>query len=523
MQPIAEHPAPIIRTAAPATVTLAIACYNQARYLRDAIESALAQTHPSVEILVVDDGSTDDTAAVAAAFPRVAYVRQANCGLAAARNTGLRMASGEFVAFLDADDKLLPRAIEAGIECFGRHPASAFVYGGYRNIFDDGSPAPTLQPQSVASDHYKHLLEGNFIGMHGTVLYRRTLVAAAGGFNEALRACEDYELYLRLARQHRIQGHSTVVAEYRQHDTNMSRDYAFMLRSALAVLSLERNSIRERRHRRAARTGVRVWKEYYGTLLFEQWLGDRNARGLLKVFRLWPTGVLRKIGARLSRLVRKRRVRFGSLRRTEPVSRQFGFDRGLPVDRYYIDAFLSTHAVGIHGHVLEIGDDAYSRRFGAKRITLQDVLHVVPGSPGATIIADLAHAPHIPSAEFDCIILTQTLHYIFDVRAAVETLHRILKPGGTVLATLPGISAVCRDQQDRDSDCWRFTVASARRLFAATFGGSNVEARSYGNVLAAVAFLEGLAAKELRPAELDHHDPDYQVTIAVRAVKGENG
>src|SRR5215467_9813909 len=114
----------------------------------------------------------------------------------------------------------------------------------------------------------------------------------------------------------------------------MIRGYGFMLQSALAVLWRERNKIRERRHRRAARRGVRVWKEYYGALLFDQWLGDRNARGLLKVFRLWPTGVLRKIGARLSRRVRKRRVRFGSLRRTEPVSRQFGFDRGLPVDRY---------------------------------------------------------------------------------------------------------------------------------------------------------------------------------------------
>ena len=519
MRPTAEYPVPLLRVVTPATVTIVIVCYNQARYLREAIESALAQTHPSVDILVVDDGSTDETASVAAAFLGVGYVCQANRGLAAARNTGLRIASGESVVFLDADDKLLPGAIEAGIECFGRHPECAFVYGGYRNIFDDGSPAPTLPPQPVMSDHYARLLQGNFIGMHGAVLYRREILAAVGGFNEALRACEDYELYLRIARRHAIHGHPSVVAEYRQHDTNMSRDYTFMLRSALAVLALERNSIQERRHRRAARTGVRVWKEYYGALLLEEWQGNRNRRDLLKIFRIWPAGVLRKAAAALTRRLKPRRVRFGSLRRTEPVSRQFGFDRGLPVDRHYIEAFLCRHAEDIQGHVLEIGDDSYSRRFGAKRITRQDILHVVPDSPGATIIADLANATDIPSEEFDCIILTQTLHYIFDLQTAIDTLHRISKPGGTVLATLPGISAVCRDQHDRDSDCWRFTAASTRRLFAAVFGSPNVEARSYGNVLSAIAFLEGLAAEELRPEELDHHDPDYQLTIAVRAVK----
>jgi SAM-dependent methyltransferase len=202
------------------------------------------------------------------------------------------------------------------------------------------------------------------------------------------------------------------------------------------------------------------------------------------------------------------------------VSRQFGFDRGLPIDRYYIESFLTESAGTIGGVVLEIGDDSYSRRFGGKRITRQDVLHVVPGHPGATIIADLGDALEIPSSRFDCIILTQTMHYIFDLRAAAATLYRILKPGGTLLATLPGISPVCRDQHDKNSDCWRFTAASAATLFAMDFGAANVRVRTYGNVLTAVAFLEGLCAGDLRPYELDHHDPDYQVTIAVNARKG---
>jgi SAM-dependent methyltransferase len=212
-------------------------------------------------------------------------------------------------------------------------------------------------------------------------------------------------------------------------------------------------------------------------------------------------------------------VRFGSLRRLSPLSRRFGLERGQPVDRYYIESFLAGHGGRVRGRVLEIGDDSYSKRFGADRITRQDVLHVVPDFPGATIIADLANAPQIPSAAFDCVILTQTLHYIFDLRAAVATLDRILKPGGTILATLPGISQVCRDQEDSESDCWRFTASSARRLFRDRFRNADVEVKTYGNVLSATAFLYGLPARELTRRELDHYDPDYQLVISVAVRK----
>ena len=500
------------------SVSVVIVCFNQAAYLPEAIASALEQMHTAGEVIVVDDGSTDQTRAVALRYP-VRYVYQENRGLAAARNHGLNVATGDFVLFLDADDRLLPEALRRGSECFCDHPAAAFVYGGFRNIFSDGSPAPSPVPSTVASDHYLKLLEGNFIGMHGTVLYRRGLLISEGGFREDLRACEDYELYLRLTRRYLVCGYSTVVAEYRQHDYNMSRDYAFMLRSVLKVLALEKKQIRGSRCQRAVRTGVRVWKEYYGTLMLERWRTQPSMKGLLKIAGYWPSGVARKAAAGISRRILSRRVRFGSLRRTAPVSRQFGFDRGLPIDRQYIESFLKDHAADIQGHVLEIGDDFYSRRFGAERITRQDILHVVPGHPGATIIADLANADHLASEQFDCIVLTQTLHYIFDLQVAVATLYRILKRGGSLLVTLPGISAVCRDQADKESDCWRFTDASARRLFSAQFGEANVAVRTYGNVLSAISFLQGLAAKELQPNELEDHDPDYQVTITVRAFK----
>jgi SAM-dependent methyltransferase len=211
-------------------------------------------------------------------------------------------------------------------------------------------------------------------------------------------------------------------------------------------------------------------------------------------------------------------VCFGNLRRTAPINRNWGRDRGLPIDRYYIERFLSAHAADIQGHVLEIGDDAYTRRFGRERVTRRDVLHISEGNPDATIVGDLTCAEHIPTDRFDCVILTQTLQLIYDVRAALKTLHRILKPGGVLLATVPGISQI-GDKEWGDYWCWSFTPKSVRRLFEDNFRGADVKAESRGNVLAAIAFLHGLAAQELREEELDHSDPAFPVTITVRAVK----
>src|SRR3989338_5920044 len=195
-------------------------------------------------------------------------------------------------------------------------------------------------------------------------------------------------------------------------------------------------------------------------------------------------------------------VRFGNLRRLAPVSRTFGFDRGLCIDRYYIEAFLASYASDIRGHVLEIGDDSYTRKFGAGRVTRSDVLHRQEGNPKATLVGDLTDAQHIPSDTFDCIIFTQTLQFIYDVRAALTHLHRILKPGGILLATIPGISQISRHDMERWGDYWRFTTLSARRLFEEIFPKSNVTVQAYGNVLTAIAFLEGLVVNELRREEL---------------------
>ncbi len=229
-----------------------------------------------------------------------------------------------------------------------------------------------------------------------------------------------------------------------------------------------------------------------------------------------PRRILRRL--RPGSKPRPGRVDFGDLRATRPISSHFGFERGLPVDRWYIERFLGAHAVDIRGRVLEAGDAAYTRRFGGARVTRSDVLHVVADAPGATIIGDLADAPQIPDGIFDCIVLTQTLHLVYDVRAAISTIRRILAPGGVVLLTVPGISQIDTGEW-RDTWYWGFTERSVRRLFSEAFGDDELEVEAVGNVLAAVSFLEGIASEELRPAELAANDRSYPVCILVRATK----
>jgi SAM-dependent methyltransferase len=210
----------------------------------------------------------------------------------------------------------------------------------------------------------------------------------------------------------------------------------------------------------------------------------------------------------------------GDLRRLTPIDSHFGGGRGKPVDRHYIERFLGTHAADIRGRVLEVADDIYTRRYGADRVEAHDVIvHLEDTSPRATVVANLADADDLPSDRYDCFICTQTLQCIYPVQAAVAASYRILKPGGVLLATVPGISPVSPYDRDRWGEYWRFTSQSLRRLLAEAFPPENVGVEAYGNVLASTAFLQGLAVEDLRRDELEHHDQRYEMLIAGRAVK----
>jgi SAM-dependent methyltransferase len=210
---------------------------------------------------------------------------------------------------------------------------------------------------------------------------------------------------------------------------------------------------------------------------------------------------------------------FGDFRRMTPIDPLFGGGRGKPVDRHYIESFLERNAGDIRGNVLEVAEDAYTRRFGGRRVARSDIIHADTSNPHATVVADLAEANDIPSNSFDCFICTQTLTYIYSVQSAIASIYRILKPGGVLLATVPGISQISPYDRDRWGEYWRFTTQSLRRLLSDSFPTENVRVEAYGNVLASTAFLQGLAVEDLRHDELEHHDQRYEMLVAGRAVK----
>lgn len=222
--------------------------------------------------------------------------------------------------------------------------------------------------------------------------------------------------------------------------------------------------------------------------------------------------------ARLQRRLRRllRPARLGTLRRTSPLSHDFGYDRGTPVDRYFIERFLSANRGRIRGRVLEVMDSTYTERFG-NEVTQRDVLDIDRGNTLATIEADLARPEKIPDATFDCVILTQTLQLINDVHSAVRHVHRILKQSGAVLVTVPTLSPIIDDAQL--TDYWRFTPASCTALFGNIFGHESVRVRAYGNVLTSIAFLVGMAHEELSAEELETHDNRFAMLVSVCAVK----
>ena len=523
------------------TVGVVVTTYNHAHFLNDALDSILAQRTPAAQIIVIDDGSQDDPAQVAARYPGVELIRQDNRGLAAARNAGLGRCECEFVIFLDADDVLTESAIATGLECFADHPGAGFVYGAYRLVDENLEPTSAPQFRRLQKTAFMDLLHENLIGMHGTVMYDRAKLLACGGFDESLVRCEDYDAYFRMAIRHPAACYPELVADYRIHRGNMSSDPVEMLEWALTVQGRYRPAANDRDGLAAWREGRRFLKTCYAN---DAWKDrpDRTAAQKriqrMKLLRITPNSSIiaaiwqtarRRLPEPVTRsikqvLARARgpavgSVNMGDLARTSPISRKFGFDRGTPVDRYYIADFLKKSAAHIRGRTLEIGDASYSKQFGTG-VSRQDILHVTDDNPDATFVGDLAQAGLLPDKSFDCMIITQTLHLIYEMEEAVCNMQRALKPGGSLLLTVPGISPVSNDEWAAGW-YWSLTRQSVTRMFGAIFGPENIDVFAYGNVYSATAFLHGLAVEEVKSGWVDRHDPAYPVIVAVRARRAD--
>jgi glycosyltransferase involved in cell wall biosynthesis len=512
-------------------VSIVIIFFNAERFLGDAIESVLFQSYDDWELLLVDDGSSDGSTEIAREHARkqparIRYVEHEghqNRGAAAARNLGISKAAGRYVAFLDADDVWLPFKLARQVTILEARPDATVVFGAAEywhgwtgRVSDrvrDHTPGLGVEADRVyAPPSLSTLLYP--LG-HGTapcpsdLLLRRDVFGRVGGFEEQFHGerqlYEDQAFLAKLYLREPVFISSESWIRYRIRDD-----------SCVSVVT------------RAGRYDAvrRYFLEWLQSHLAEHRLAEPAVSAALEealrhVARDGPEARERGIrsdGGAPEQGAAPEPIQFGTLRRLTPVSGNWGFDRGLPLDRYYIEQFLAAHSQDIRGHVLEIEDDVYTRRFGKQGVTARDVLHLTEGNERATIVGDLTDAPHIPSGIFDCVILTQTLQYIYDTRAVVTTLERILKPGGVLLATFPGISRIGHEKWP-GSWFWGFTTASSRRLFAEVFDPEKVMVEAFGSVLTASAFLYGLAAEELQTDELDHRDPDFEVLIAVRAVK----
>jgi len=306
-------------------VSIVIPCYNQAHFLAQSIESGLAQTHRWIDIVVVNDGSTDDTEAIVRRYGSVKYVEQPNRGLAAARNAGLAATTGRFVIFLDADDRLLPDAAEVGLRMFARHPECGFVAGRSRFVSGKGRRLPTRQPPRTSGDPYAALLRRNFIRNPAMVMFRRSALEAVGGFRSGVDACADYDAYLRLARQYPVHFHDHVVAEYRKHGDNMSLDPGMMLAQVLRVMRSERPFVDlDTRYHAAYELGLESKRAYYGDQIVTRMRAElrkerrwsRLVRDAALLLRHHPRGaithLLRKIGLSVVPSASRLRRRLGT-------------------------------------------------------------------------------------------------------------------------------------------------------------------------------------------------------------------
>jgi glycosyltransferase involved in cell wall biosynthesis/SAM-dependent methyltransferase len=525
------------------TVAVVITTFNHARFLGEAIDSVLAQTRPVDHIIVVDDGSTDDPHQVVSGYPGVTFIRQTNQGLSAARNTGLKAAGDDYVLFLDADDRLTPLAVETHLRSFAEKPQAVFAYGAYRFIDAEGHETVLVPLQDISLDPFGSLLGGNRIGMHATVLYRRQALVDAKGFDTALKAAEDYDTYLRISRASEVAVADEIVAEYRRHGANMSLNAPFMLDAVLKVLGRYKPPVDEDEALALWTAGTRQWSEFYvGQSVYRIrdafgsdrfWAACRQSAGLIATHPLaaarWGAATLTDKVKPALRPLRKRlrailagpsgigRVRMGQLRRTTPINDNFGYNRGKPVDRHYVEQFLATHCADIAGDVLEIGDSSYTRRYGGSAVSRAFVFNRYRGA-GTDFVGDIAGEHDLPEASFDCIVLTQTLHLVYEMPKAVNTLWRALRPGGVLLVTVPWVTPIDRREWG-SSWYWSLTPAALRRLLSDAFGEGAVQVESYGNTLVATAFLYGLAEHEVSQAEYDAHDPYCPVIVAGRAVK----
>jgi len=524
-------------------VSVVMIFHDALPYFEEAIRSVVDQTFPC-ELLLCDDGSSDGSTAVARDWSardpeRIRYLEHPgheNRGMSATRNLGIAAAQGEFVAFLDADDLWEPQHLADDVDLLERHPEAGMVCGQalvWHSWRPDAPPADSWTPLPWPPNTVVPaprmlsaiLWRGSYCTPTCNLLVRRDVLRQVAGAEEQFTALfEDQALLAKLHVTAAAVISGSRTARYRQHEASATARAARVGTYAPARPNASQEAFLrwlegfvessplakgDEELREALRKPLREY-EAAGDL----W----RTKARLRLKGVLPMGAM-DVARRVDRKVRGRWFRrLAFPRRLSPVSRIFGYDLGTPVDRYYIERFLEEHTHLVTGRVLEVGDSDYSRRYGGSKVSQFDVLNVHPGHPDTTFVDDLADGRSLPSESFDCVILTQTLHLVFDTPAAVRTLYRVLRPGGTVLVTTPGISPIDSGEWN-SSWYWSLTPHSARRLFAEVFGDEHVEVWSRGNLVTCTAFLQGMPLEELSARERGADDPQFPLIVTVKAVR----
>jgi SAM-dependent methyltransferase len=540
-----------------------ICAYTFARWdaLSQAIGGAAAQ-RPD-ELVVVVDHSPELLARAQATFDCARVVpNHYRRGLAGARNTGVDATSSDVVVFLDDDAVPSPGWLTALTAPFA-DPAVLGV-GGAVHPWWEGEP-PRWFPEEflwVVGCSYRGLPQTrarirNPIG--ASMAYRRDVLVDVGGFDVRLGrvgrnpvGCEETELAIRAAQRHPDGLHLYEPSAVVRHRVPVERTtYSYFVRRCYAE-GLSKAQVT----RRAEGSGVLTAERAYVQSVLPSALrrsvaamlqGDLRIAGRVAAIIIGllatvagyvrgsgrqdgtarphePRSLVTLLWSRIPApgrtaarwLVRHgpgRRPRWGNLRRLEPFSAHYGYDRGTPIDRHYIEAFLNRCREDVSGRVLEVKDSTYARRYGA-RLSRIEVVDIDAGNPDATLVADLCEVGSLPAARFDCVILSQTLHLLQEPALALANVRQALAPGGVLLLTVPTISRVVREAEGRD--CWRWTPAGLRQLLTGFWPTAGIEVEGHGNLVTALGCLLGLAAEELDTTELRCQDAVFPVVVTAR-------
>ncbi len=469
-------------------------------------DAVARQRGVAVEMAVI--GSPEDALARSVAARHGATIVDPGKRPGAALNAAIRSTAAEYVAVIPGGFLPAPALLERAVAVLRRDESVAAVAPDVSVLAAGGMDAAVWGPPAVEAS----ALLADPARTPPVFICRRSAWERAP-FDERLGGLVDYEFWLRLALAGAVllPLPGPLVARDAAAMTRSSVSDDEYLRQFRAVLD---------RHRDAAAAHMR-------TALVEREVGFGRTREVHRE-------LLARRDADLAELDRLRAeaahhlaylehhgesaVDWGDLRRLDPLSRDWGYDRGTPVDRRYIEDFLAAHSSDVRGAVLEIQESDFTQAFGGPRVDSADVLDVDGSNRNATVVADLRSAPGVPGASFDCIILTQTLHVLDDMAAALRECDRLLRPGGVLLATFPAASRVCLEY-GRDGDFWRLTPAGARRLVEGGFGPAHMTCDVFGNVLTTTAFLHGFAAEELTAEEYDVVDPYFPALTGIRARK----